>query len=163
LTDLHLLDANALIDAHQDYYPIDRIPGFWTWLVEMGTTGAIKIPAEIYDEVAPFRGMLPEWLRQDDVRAALVLQETANMTLVRRVLDIGYAPDLDDVELEEIGKDPFLVAAALSGSGRFVVTREVSKRTQTRAKRKIPDVCEALGVPSMTDFALYRKLAFSLK
>ncbi len=158
-----MLDANALIDAHQDYYPIDRIPGFWTWLVEMGTAGTIKIPTQIYDEVAPFSGTLPEWLRQDHVRAALVLQETANITLVRRVLDIGYAPDLDDVELEEIGNDPFLVAAALSGSRRFVVTREVSKRTQTRAKRKIPDVCDALGVKHMSDFALYRKLAFSLR
>jgi hypothetical protein len=163
LKDLHLLDANALIDAHQDYYPIDRIPGFWSWIIEMGIAGAIKIPPEIYDEVAPFSGMLPEWLRQEEVRAALVLQEPANMEFVRKVLDIGYAPDLDDVELEQIGKDPFLVAAALSGNGRFVVTREVSKRTLTRAKRKIPDVCDALGVRSMNDFALYRKLSFSLK
>ena len=129
----------------------------------MDTAGTIKIPLEIYDEVAPSSGMLPEWLRQSEVRAALVLQETANMTLVRRVLEVGYAPDLDDVEIEEIGKDPFLVAAALSAPGRFVVTREVSKRTQIRAKRKLPDVCEALGVPSMNDFALYRKLAFSIK
>ena len=138
MTDLHLLDANALIDGIR-LLPIDRIPGFWTWLVEMDTAGTIKIPLEIYDEVAPSSGMLPEWLRQSEVRAALVLQETANMTLVRRVLEVGYAPDLDDVEIEgDLGKDPFLVAAALSAPGRFVVTREVSKRTPNPCKAEAP-------------------------
>ena len=60
MTDLPLLDANVLIDAHQDYYPLDRIRPFWTWLVEMGIAGSIKVPAEIYDEIAPNRGMLAE-------------------------------------------------------------------------------------------------------
>jgi hypothetical protein len=26
---LYLLDANALIDAHRDYYRIGRVPEFW--------------------------------------------------------------------------------------------------------------------------------------
>jgi hypothetical protein len=162
LSDLYLLDANVLIDAHQDFYPIDRIPGFWIWLVKMGNEGRIKIPSEIYDEVAPFNGPLPNWMQQREVRDALVLPERSNIALVQKVLALGYAPDLDDVELEEIGKDPFLVAAALSGEERFVVTREVSKRTQIRAKRRLPDVCETLGVRSITDFQAYKQLNFSL-
>jgi hypothetical protein len=162
LNELYLLDANALIDAHQDFYPIDRIPGFWVWLMKMGNEGRIKIPSEIYDEVAPFKGPLPSWLQQREVRAALVLQEQSNMILVQKVLAEGYALDLDDIELEEIGKDPFLVAAALSGEGRFVVTREVSKKTQLRAKRRLPDVCEALGAKCVTDFHAYKQLKFSL-
>lgn len=101
MSDLYLLDANALIDAHQDFYPLDRIPGFWVWLVRMGDKGRIKIPSEIYDEVAPFRGPLPTWLQQREVRAALVLPERSNLSLVQHVLEVGYAPDLDDVEIEE--------------------------------------------------------------
>ncbi len=101
-------------------------------------------------------------MREQATRDALLLREPANMALVQKVLDIGYGLDLDDVELEEIGKDPFLAAAALSGPGRFVVTREVSKTTARRAKARLPDVCSALGVVSMTDFQLYRKLAFSI-
>jgi hypothetical protein len=162
LSDLYLLDANALIDANQDFYPIDRIPGFWIWLVKMGNEGRVKIPSEIYDEVAPFKGPLPTWMRQREVRDALVLPERSNGPLVQKVLAVGYAPDLDEVELEEIGKDPFLVAAALSGERRFVVTREVSKRTQIRAKRRLPDVCEALSVRCITDFQAYKQLNFSV-
>ena len=48
---LYLLDANILIDANQYYYPIERIPEFWEWLVEKGTTGVLKVPQEIYDEI----------------------------------------------------------------------------------------------------------------
>ena len=29
---LFLIDANVLIRAHEDYYPIDRVPQFWRWL-----------------------------------------------------------------------------------------------------------------------------------
>ena len=31
---LYLLDANVLIRAHQDYYPLDRVRGFWTWICD---------------------------------------------------------------------------------------------------------------------------------
>jgi hypothetical protein len=65
---LHLLDANVLIRAHERYYPIDRIPQFWVWLLEMAEAMAIKMPIQIYKEVAPSRGLLAEWLRRPNVR-----------------------------------------------------------------------------------------------
>jgi hypothetical protein len=81
---------------------------------------------------------------------------------VRLVLEHGYAPDLNDVEVEKIGKDPFLIAAALEGADRTVVTREVSRPKLTRANRKIPDVCNSFGIPVINDFRLYRTLNFSI-
>ena len=36
MTVLYLLDANVLIDANRDYYPVARVPEFWDWLLEMG-------------------------------------------------------------------------------------------------------------------------------
>jgi hypothetical protein len=32
---LFLLDANVLINANRDYYPIDRVPELWEWLVHV--------------------------------------------------------------------------------------------------------------------------------
>ncbi len=162
MSDLFLLDANALIDAHETYYSLDRVPGFWLWLIEIGKQGRLKIPVEVYEEVAPFRGPLPEWLRQPEARAALTLPESSNLQLVQQVLCVGYARDLDDVEIEEIGKDPFLVAAAMSGPDRVVVTREVSKKTQIRAKRRLPDVCDTFGVRCINDVKAYAVLNFTL-
>ncbi len=46
---LYLLDANTLIDAKRDYYPIDRVPEFWNWLVFHEKQGNIKIPVEVYE------------------------------------------------------------------------------------------------------------------
>lgn len=48
---LYLLDANVLIRAHADYYPIDRIKPFWEWLLGQADTARVKMPREIYDEV----------------------------------------------------------------------------------------------------------------
>jgi hypothetical protein len=160
---LYLLDANVLIRAHEDYYPVDRIPQFWMWLLTQAEAGAVKTPLQIYNEVAPSRGLLADWLRRPDVREAILLDEEADLPRVQQVLAHGYAVDLTDVELEEIGQDPFLVAAALGGTDRVVVTREVSKPTATRAKRRIPDVCNTFGLTVITDFALYRQLDFSIK
>jgi hypothetical protein len=159
---LYLLDANVLIRAHADYYPMDRIPPFWTWLLSMGTADVIKMPLEIYHEVATSTDMLGTWLKRSDVKKAILLEEATNGPRVRRVIVEGYAPDLNDVELEEIGRDPFLVAAALGGPDRVVVTREVSGPSKKRANRKLPDVCAQFSVPVINDFALYRALNFSI-
>jgi hypothetical protein len=157
---LYLVDANVLIRAHEDYYPVDRIPQFWSWLLIMGDLGAIKIPRVIFNEVTPPPGPLTDWLKQPDVRELLVLNERP--TGVQQVLSKGYAPDLNDVEIEKVGKDPFLIAAALAGPDRVVVTKEVSKPKATRANRKIPDVCASLGVTAISDFKLYSILKFTI-
>ena len=159
---LYLLDANVLIRAHEDYYPLDRIPHFWTWLLEQAAAGVIKTPRQIYDEVAPSADLLGEWLRQVDVKDALILADATDAARVRHAIAHGYAPDLNDVELEKIGRDPFLVAAALGGADRVVVTREVSRPSKQRGNRKLPDVCATFGLRVINDFALYRELHFRI-
>ena len=39
---INLLDANVLIDANRDYYPIERVPEFWEWLAAMGEQGLVR-------------------------------------------------------------------------------------------------------------------------
>jgi hypothetical protein len=157
---LYLLDANVLIRAHEDYYPIDRIPQFWIWLLQKAESGAIKMPRMIFDEVTPPPGPLADWLKRPDVKEALVLDEPTSG--VNRVIEQGYARDLNDVEIVKLGKDPFLIAAALAGPDRVVVTREVSKPSMTRANRKVPDVCGTFGIVPISDFKLYSILKFSI-
>ena len=49
---LYLLDANVLIDANRDYYPIDRVPEFWEWIENAGENSLVKIALEVYEEVS---------------------------------------------------------------------------------------------------------------
>ena len=55
---LFLIDANVLIRAHEDYYPIDRVPQFWQWLEQEARANRIKIPLEIFSEIADSKGSL---------------------------------------------------------------------------------------------------------
>ena len=161
---LYLLDANTLIRADADYYPLDRIPQFWDWLVAEGVADRVKVPLEIYEEVSRGRGDLPEWLSEKSVQEALILDEEVEAANLQDVIDEGYAPDLNDAELEQIGADPFLVAYAIPGHGqRVVVTREVSKPRAQRQNRKVPDVCTQFGVRWVTDFVFYRELDFRIR
>ena len=57
---LYLLDANVLIDANRDYYPIDRVPEFWEWLEYQGESGIVKVPLEVYEELKEGRDALAE-------------------------------------------------------------------------------------------------------
>lgn len=163
MTDLFLLDANVLIRAHEDYYPLDRIPQFWTWLEAQANAGLVKMPFEIYGEISDSRGHLAAWIKDQNIKDALLLKESPDAMHIRKVLAQGYAPDLKDDEIEKVGRDPFLVAYGLSDKkNRTVVTKEVSRPGAQRANRKIPDVCGDVGVKWMTDFQLFHHLKFSI-
>ncbi len=156
---LHLLDANVLITANRLYYPLERVPEFWDWLVHQAAAGNVKMPLEMIEEISD---ELAEWIADRDHRNALLLAEDADVALVQRVIDQGYAPDLDDKEVEIVGRDPFLIAAALHDpTSRSVVTVEVSKPGRQRANRHVPDVCNSLGVRWTDSFGLIRALDFS--
>jgi hypothetical protein len=157
---LYLLDANVLIRAHEDYYPVDRIAPFWVWLQSMTDADIIKMPRVVFNEVKPSPGPLADWLKRPNVKQSIILKERPKG--VSQVIAQGYAPDLNDVEILKVGRDPFLIAAALAGPDRVVVTKETSKPSATRANKKVPDVCNALGVTSITDFRLYSILKFSI-
>ena len=101
---LYLLDANTLIRANADYYPIERIPRFWDWLIECGNAGRVKIPNEIADEVTAGRDDVADWLKGEDAKAALRLGERVDVASLRHVVADGYAHDLDATEMQKIGK-----------------------------------------------------------
>ena len=160
---LYLLDANVLIDANRDYYPIERVPEFWDWLAAMGEQGQVKVPQEIYDEVVnppPERpDVLVDWLRAN--RDALLLGEEVRQDLVALVTEQGYVNTPTEVDLEKIGRDPFLIAYALvDPADRSVISHETSRPSRRGANRKVPDVCDDFNVRHSNIFGLIRELDF---
>jgi len=161
---LYLLDANVLITANSTYYPLDQVPEFWSWIYYQATMDQIKIPQEIMEEIKAGRkddDPLLDWIRNPEIEATLLLNEAVDVALVQHVVSTGYAPDLNDDEIEKIGRDPFLIAYALADpANRTVVTTEISKPSVQRANRKVPDVCTALGALVCGPFVLNRTLGF---
>lgn len=162
---LLLLDANVLIDANRDYYGHGRVPEFWLWLLSCAEDGLVKLPYEAWSEVRRGNDALSDWVKDSAVQKALVLQEELDRDVLDRVLDEGYViggPPLTESEIERVGQDPALVAYLLQGKGeRVLVTSEVSKVKSIRSKRRLPDVCESMGVASIGKFELVHILDFS--
>lgn len=153
---MYLLDASVVIQASEAYYPLDRVPEYWYWLSEEAKKGNIKIPEEILGEISPKDPLLNAWLKSN--KEDLRLGDTSYQAKVQDIVDL-YAPDLNEAEVENLGKDPFLVAAAMQ-LGAVVVTKEVSKPTRTRGNRHLPDVCKDAGVDCINDHQLIRDLDF---
>lgn len=153
---LHLLDSGVLINAHKFYYPIHRVPEFWEWLAYLGKSGQVKLPIEFYEEIKDGKkDELAKWIKNANNRSALLFDEEVDSETVTTVLEEGYGADLTDVEIEKIGRDPFLIAYVMaSQADRCLVTGEVSKPSKRRANRHIPDVCDSLGVPWISNFDL---------
>ena len=159
---LYLLDADTLIRADSTYYPLKRFPVFWDWLHYHGNAGSVKIPQEQFDEITAGKGELVDWLKEKSKKDDLLLAGAADPALVRRVIDEGYAPDLNAMELVTVGQDPFLIAYALvSVADRTVVSFETSAPSKQRANRKVPDVCQDLGAKCITLFELIKGLDFT--
>ena len=161
---MYLLDANVLITANSRYYPLDQIPEFWSWVHDRAASNQIKLPREIMEEIKAGRNNddpLLDWICTPEIEATLLLNEVVDVALVQHVVYTGYATDLSDDEVEKIGRDPFLIAYALADpANRTVVTLEVSRPSQQRANRKVPDVCQAVGALSCGPFVLNRALGF---
>jgi hypothetical protein len=164
---LYLLDANVLITAHNQYYPLDRVPEFWGWIHHVAIEGHVKMPAEIFDEIKDGtkdagKDLLYAWIQDGSKKDALVLVEEPDVALVQKVINEGYANDLTDNEIEQLGRDPFLVAYALvAPTERCIVTTEVSKPSRTRQNRHVPDVCDTMNVKWYGPFDFLRVMNFS--
>ena len=158
---LYLLDANVLITAANGLFQLDRVPQFWSWLERMGTDGRIAVPVEIWEEFKDGQDLLGAWARTPSTKSALLLNEEAQPRLVSEVVARGYADDLDDTEIAEVGRDPFLISYAYAAEAeRAVVTGEASRPGRRRGRRKVPDVCLDLGVRCLNVVELINELDF---
>ena len=161
---LYLLDASVLITAHNQYYPVDRLPEYWDWLAYMAQAGRVKLPIEIFEEIKEGpkeKDLLFDWLQREEVKDWIVLSDEVDPDIVQGVIAKGYADDMTDYEVEQVGRDPFLIAHALARADRCVVTVETSQPSKKRHNRKIPDVCKSMGAAWCDPFVFNRTLGFS--
>lgn len=160
---MYLLDANVPIDANRDYYPMDRVPEFWEWLLRLSVQNQIKIPFETFEEITAGKpDILISWLK--DHEEDLLLSESPSNEHIVRVIQEGYGLDpveLRDEDVSKMGRDPFLISYTLLDLDyRVVVSNEGSKPGKVGSNRHVPDVCKSLQVECITTFDLIRRLDF---
>ncbi|UNP29301.1 DUF4411 family protein [Lysobacter gummosus] len=165
---IYLVDANVLISAARTYYRFEWVPEFWAWLAHHCASGAVKMPIEIFEELKAGTNdgendALYDWVNTPENKKNILLPSAVDIDLVQHVLDVGYGPNLTDVDTQKIARDPFLIAHALSAADlRRVVTLEGKAGSESAPhKRTIPDACDRVGAISCTPFDMLVALNFS--
>ena len=74
---LYLLDANVLIDADRDYYPIHRVPQFWEWILDKARKDRIGVCREVFSEIS-----LPNIKGNKDDRLTDLMKKNSSILLL---------------------------------------------------------------------------------
>lgn len=159
---IYLLDADTVIKVDNRYYPPRRFRPVWDWIEKTAAEGKIKIPIEQFEEITAGRGDLVDYLKQKEIKESLVLEEEANPELVAQVTYMGYAEDLNEAEIAQIGRDPFLISYGLADSENRKVVSFETRANKQRQNKKVPNVCDELGVGCIDFFQLLDELDYSM-
>lgn len=140
------LDTSMLIQCWRDTYPIDVVPSFWDALEGLMHSGEVLVSADVHKELSRQDDPLLAWIEE---RGYCIRESDEDIQ--QHVPDIlaveinEHNPPLVDPNKPDSDGDVWVIALARAISGT-VVTGEDSA-PNAKKKAKIPDVCDALGVP----------------
>ena len=133
-------DTSSLLNGRRDLLPPEVFTTLWTNIEELITSGAIRCVDVVRDELERKDDAVTAWARTQD--GLFVPLGAGVQTATREVLSAH--PRLTGTGGGRNAADPFVIGLARSVGAR-VVTEET--RSGNLAKPRIPDVCEALGIP----------------
>lgn len=150
-----LIDSNVFIQAKNQYYHFDVVPGFWAWIEQRHVSGVVfsvpKVLEElnrIQDEVTVWASSLPKgFFIPPDEATLSSMSEIAKWTNTTTYTDLAKQAFLDSADYR-------LIAHA---HGFAVVSQEVPA-PQSKSSIKIPDACDALDVTPFQTFAWLREV-----
>jgi hypothetical protein len=144
LLPFYSFDTSAILNGRRDLFMPETFGSVWAAIEGMIATGQVRAVDEVKRELDKKSDEAHAWAKQckglfvpldHDIQKATrtVLAESP------RLLGLRSGP--------RNGADPFVIGLALARQGT-VVTQETLSGSD--AKPRMPDVCEALGVPWMT-------------
>lgn len=154
---VYLLDANVFIQAHRLHYGFDFCPAFWDWLIQKNDEKVVFSIEAICNELTRGDDDLSNWVKSHK-KELFLLPDQITVSKFSVVSQWANNPTLNYQqtainEFLSVG-DYFLVCHAL-GHQMTVVTHEIA--SNSKKKIKIPDVCQALGVPFLSPFEMLRR------
>lgn len=148
----YCLDSNVYIEAWNKYWSIDLCPDYWGLLDSMARKGLIYSPVEVKSEIEKVHDDLYRWVKQRDY----LFQEIDETVQIHLREIMRHFPRLvDSIKIRSVA-DPWVIALARAKGGT-VVTKEDSVGPDSN-RVHIPDVCESLSVPWLSDYAFARQV-----
>jgi hypothetical protein len=156
----YALDANVFIEAKRRYYAFDLCPGFWDallWYQREGRLGSIdRVRAELergHDDLTSWvKARVPESCFASTDNDAILAAYGEVIAWVQAQSQFFPEAKAEFVD----STDGWLIAYA-KATGAILVTHEVLAK-DIRREVKIPNVCEAVGVPYRDTFEMLKAL-----
>lgn len=148
----YCLDTNVFISCWRDYYSMDLCPSFWDVLDELVAEGRVFAPLEVRREIEKKYDPLYEWAKD---RNQYFMDVTLAVQMALREVMSSHDRLVDSTKQRSIA-DPWVIAYA-KAEAAVVVTKEALSDKPTK-RIKIPDVCNAMGIPWMSDFQFFREV-----
>ena len=152
----YIVDADVLIRAKNQYYGFEFCPAFWDWLIQENENGRVFSIDKVGAGIVSGNDGLANWASK--LTSNFFLESSTDLyDALKDVSDWVILQDYEHTSIEEFLKneDYYIIGHALAGR-HIVVTHE--KRTNSKKKIKIPDVCFGLNVPCIDSFEMLRKL-----
>ena len=150
------LDANALIQAWQKYYPRDFCPGYWDALDSLGAQQRIFVAEEVYSEIVRTEDDLCVWLKASRIPVHKISEDVTKCLKQIYDTDPSHRLLVDSTKGRSLA-DPWVIAHAMSAKG-VVVTKEEKVTAVNSNRIKIPNVCDNMGIKWINDFDFIREV-----
>jgi hypothetical protein len=148
------LDTSALVNPWNKTYPPDVAPGYWEGLVRILAENRLVASEEVRNEIEQVADDLLAWTKANITYWYPITDAVQN--IVRRVM--ASHPKLVDARKGRSRADPFVIGSAAAAGATVVTTEEHG----TVGKPKIPYVCEAYKIRSVTVLEFIRAEAIPL-
>lgn len=165
-----LIDANAFMTPHLQFYPFDFAEAFWNQMESHIEAGSVVILDMVKDEVLSGNDLLQEWMKELTIGEYVDHRQQEIVNKYGEILtSIQNNPCYKESALHEWSKnkvaDAWLIATA-AVKGYTLITFEkgndgLSSKNPSK-KAKIPDIAAEFGVHTENLFYMMRSLGFKL-
>jgi hypothetical protein len=145
----YCLDSGVFINSWQKHYPPEVFPCVWDCFQTLITSKIAIIPRAVYEELEKERDDVFNWVKWH--AETLIADPDEDVIQSLRVIMKDHGRLVDTKKHRSIA-DPWVIAHA-QAAGAAVVTEENESNGKSP---KIPDVCNALGIPCMRTVELLR-------
>ena len=161
-----VLDTNVFVEAAKRYYAFDIAPAFWDMLIAQAQNGHIVSIDRVKDELLRGKDDLAQWANGQFHSHFASTNHQAVLDAYRNIIQWAYnQPQFKEEAKADFARadnaDAWVVAYARV-KGYVVVTQE-RYDPNIRRKIKIPNVCQAFGVPYVDTFEMLRQLKITFR
>jgi hypothetical protein len=167
MSEVYVLDANALIQPKRRFYPFDACPGYWKAILWHRNQNSVVSVDRVRDEIERCQDELSAWVQNEYGLDRFV--STGEPAVVQRYAEmiacVQAQPQFKLAAKEEFARaeeaDAWVAAYAKATAGGVVVTlEEYSPDAQKRVP--LPNVCRAFDLEWITPFEMLRRLGVRL-